>query len=311
LVLCAVACQAMTWDDFKRTYDRNYASAADEALRMAVFLQNMELINAHNAIEDKSFTMAMNEFGDMSAKEFASKMLKRPVDSYEYYGNALGNSAGVPPSQDWRRTGCVGPVKDQGQCGASWAIVTTNIVQTYHCLQHHSQLVALSTQDLIDCTPGSMGCNGGTLDAALQYCVTEGIDTAESYPDTGSAGPCKHKEGVVGAKCTKWFKVTPPGNETSLTEVLATTGPAACAIDASRASFQFYQSGVYDDKTCSAEQLDHVILNVGYGTESGKDYYILQNSWGTSWGQAGYMYMARNKNNMCGIASDAVWVTVE
>jgi len=310
LLLCAAVCQAMTWEEFKSTYNRSYESAADEALRKAVFLQNVDLIESHNANADKSFTMGMNEFGDMSAKEFASKMLKRPVDSYEYDGNALGNGVGIPASEDWRSSGCVGPVRDQGQCGASWAIVTTNIVAAYQCLKHRP-LVALSTQDLIDCTPGSQGCNGGTLAAALQYCVDEGIDTAASYPDTGSFGTCKHKQGVVGAQCDKWTKITPPGNETGLTEVLGNTGPVACAIDASRPSFQFYQSGVYDDKMCSAAQLDHVILNVGYGTEAGKDYYILQNSWGTSWGQSGYILLARNKNNMCGIASDAVWVTVK
>lgn len=150
------------------------------------------------------------------------------------------------------------------------------------------------------------------MDDVVRYCVSQGIDSESSYPYTGNAGPCHHQNASVAAKCISWHRVTPPGNETGLEEVLAYTGPAACGIDASRSSFQFYTSGIYSDPHCSSQQIDHVVLAVGYGaTSSGDQYYIVQNSWGASWGMQGYMEIARNKHNMCGIATDAMWVTVQ
>ena len=80
-------------------------------------------------------------------------------------------------------------------------------------------------------------------------------------------------------------------------------------MDAEQSSFQFYSSGVYSDPACSTTA-NHGIPIVGYGTLDGQDYYILKNMWGTSWGEKGYVLLARNKNNMCGLASVASYVLV-
>eukprot|EP00047_Mylnosiga_fluctuans_P004771 m.236544 g.236544 ORF g.236544 m.236544 type:complete len:314 (+) comp12986_c0_seq1:1-942(+) len=308
LMALAVACQAeMTWPEFKQTYDKSYGSAAEEALRREIFERNTAFVRSHKA---ETYTVAMNKFGDLSNDEFVSLHAKAPGEKQQYLGPSLGNVSALPASVDWRTSGCVSPVKDQGQCGADWAIVSINLIEAAQCLKHHHTLVPLSLQDVIDCASGSQGCSGGLADTALQYCVEHGIDTEASYPSTGTQGPCKHTEAGVGAKCISWHKITPPGNETDLTAVLAEQGPVACGIDASQSSFQFYSSGVYSDPSCT-DQIDHIMLNVGYGATGGKPYYILQNSWGTSWGLNGYMLLARNKGNMCGIASYATYVTVE
>lgn len=251
----------------------------------------------------------MNKYGDLTAAEFAAKIQRGPrqaATSYNYPTH--GAPRDLPPSQDWIKSGCIPPVANQGQCGSAVSFAALHVIEAYNCLKHQHSMTALSMQDLIDCTPG--GCDGGFIDGIFKYCVSQGIDSESAYPTTGRQGPCHHTA-AAATKCTSWHHVTPPGNETALTEVLAYTGPVACGIDASRSSFQFYSAGVYSDPECSAQQIDHMMVAVGYGaTSDGTQFYNMQNSWGASWGMHGYMYLARNKGNMCGVATAAYWVTV-
>ena len=142
------------------------------------------------------------------------------------------------------------------------------------------------------------------MDRAFQYIEDNGgIDTEESYPYEGrDDGPCRY-DPSKSAAAVKGFVDVSRGDEEKLQIASATVGPIAVAIDASHSSFHFYKSGVYEEPDCSPDYLSHAVLIVGYGSVEGKDYWIVKNSWGEDWGDKGFIYMRRNKGNMCGVAS--------
>jgi len=207
---------------------------------------------------------------------------------------------------DWRTKGAVTPIKDQGQCGSCWSFSATGGLEGAHFLAK-AALVSLSEQNLVDCSTaeGNEGCNGGLMTSAFDYIKkNKGIDTEASYPYTAT-GPnaCKFKPADIGSTITTYTNIA-SGSESDLVAKI-TEGPVSVAIDASHSSFQLYTSGVYYEPACSATALDHGVLAVGYGTDGTKDIYIVKNSWGTSWGNQGYIEMSRNRNNNCGIATMA------
>lgn len=159
-------------------------------------------------------------------------------------------------------------------------------------------LVSLSEQNLIDCSGkyGNDGCNGGSMIKSFQYIKeNDGIDTEKSYPYQAYDSTCKYNPKEIGAT-DRGFSIIDSGSETGLTAALSSVGPISVAIDAGHRSFQFYSKGIYYEPACSSENLDHGVLAVGYGTdENGNDYYIIKNSWGTEWGDDGYIKMARNR----------------
>ncbi len=155
-----------------------------------------------------------------------------------------------------------------------------------------------------------MGCNGGLMDNAFEYIqANKGLDTESSYPYTARDGICKFNAANVGATDVGFVDI-PSQDEDALTSALATIGPISVAIDASHPSFQLYGGGVYSETSCSSTQLDHGVTAVGYGSENGQDYYIVKNSWSSSWGDNGFIMMARNMDNMCGIATAASYPQV-
>lgn len=250
--------------------------------------------------------VAMNEFGDLSKEEFARYYLGLQKVEYSPITEQEPPKAGNPASVNWVTQGAVTGVKNQGQCGSCWSFSTTGSVEGCHKLSGHT-LVGLSEQNLVDCSTsqGNMGCNGGLMTQAMNYIISNnGIDSEESYPYTAT-GPnsCQYNPANSVTTMKKYTNVV-SGSESDLTDKIV-KGPVSVAIDASHSSFQFYSGGVYYEPACSTTQLDHGVLAAGYGVSSGQDYYLVKNSWGASWGLQGYIWMSRNRNNNCGIATAA------
>ena len=172
------------------------------------------------------------------------------------------------------------------------------------------KLPSLSEQQLVDCAGefGNDGCDGGIQDYAFMYIMSvKGVMSEKAYPYKGVQKKCKFAPSKAVAAVTGYLDA-PSGDEVMLNMALALNGPFTIAIDASQDSFQFYNTGVYDEPDCGngPYDLDHAVLLVGYGTsEDGIPYYLVKNSWGTDWGMDGYIRMTRNGENQCGVASEA------
>ena len=166
------------------------------------------------------------------------------------------------------------------------------------------KLSSLSEQNLVDCDQGNNGCKGGLERVAFDYVIGHGINLEEDYPYVGQQKSCRFNSSRTVDPIKDYISLRGK-DEIKLTCYLARLGPISVGIDAGPRSFQHYKSGVYYDRSCKKIGLNHSVLLVGYGSGENGDYYIIKNSWGTKWGDNGYMKMARNKQNACGIASDA------
>jgi len=294
-----------SWTAWKLKYQKTYLGA-EESMREAIFNENLAYINKHNS-QGHSFQLGMNQFGDLTNAEFQATYL-RPMQrnaTRTAEVHVAGNEVD-PSSVDWRTQGYVTPIKDQGQCGSCWSFSSTGSIEGAH-FKATGKLVSFSEQNLVDCSTkeGNQGCNGGLIDYAFTYVISnKGLDTEASYPYTARDGTCRYNAANSGGSISS-YKDVQAGSEAALQSAVATIGPISVAIDASHNSFQFYKSGVYNEPMCSSKNLDHGVLAVGYGTDSGKDYWLVKNSWGTSWGNKGYIEMTRNKRNQCGIATAA------
>ncbi|XP_044065451.1 cathepsin K isoform X2 [Siniperca chuatsi] len=192
---------------------------------------------------------------------------------------------------------------DMGSCGSCWAFSSAGAIEG-QLAKKTGQLLDLSPQNLVDCVTENDGCGGGYMTNAFKYVQENGgIDSEVAYPYIGEDQPCRYNSSGMAAQC-KGYKEVPVGNEHALAVALFKVGPVSVGIDATLSSFQFYSKGVYYDRNCNKDDINHAVLAVGYGVNTkGKKYWIVKNSWGESWGRNGYILMARNRGNLCGIAN--------
>jgi len=263
------------------------------------FRYNLDFITWNNA-QNKSYTVAMNKFGDLNTAEFGELMTGfRPALQANARFPSEVEDPFVAASVDWVKAGAVTPVKDQGQCGSCWAFSATGAIEGAVFVKE-KRLTSLAEQQLVDCAgaQGNQGCNGGLMDYAFDYVIAnKGIGSEASYKYTARDGSCKK---VPSVSTISSYKDVAEGDENALLQA-SNQQPIAIAIEADQSCFQFYHAGVLDDASCGTD-LDHGVLLVGYDNDasSKKDFWLVKNSWGVSWGDKGYIKFVRGKNQ-CGL----------
>jgi cathepsin L len=308
-LLCGLAASALLRDHEERSFVghmREHGLAytgAEYHFRLGLYLSRARWVREHNA-GGAGFSVELNRFATLTAAECAS--LRGYRASPHIAGHDLPPRAGdVPAELDWRTRGVVQAIKDQGKCGGCWTFAAVAAQESAWAIRTGA-LTSLSEQNLVDCVTNCYGCNGGNVELAYYYVLRKqggAFNSEAGYPYQAVTAACRFRAADALTAIADWGIVS--RSEASLQEVLATYGPVAVAIDASHISFQLYRSGIYNEKACSATNLDHAVTAVGYGTTPSA-YWLVKNSWGTSWGQQGYIQMTRNANNQCGIATDAI-----
>ncbi|XP_057643581.1 cathepsin Q-like [Chionomys nivalis] len=299
------------WEEWKMLYEKSY-SLEEEALRRTVWEKNMKMIKLHNVengLGKNGYTMKMNAFGDMTDEEFKKMVVGFPMQTHKRGKGIWKRSlSGLPKFVDWRKEGYVTPVRKQGRCGSCWAFAAAGAIEG-QMYKKTGKLIPLSVQNLVDCSKphGNNGCAWGHIYTAFQYVLHNGgVEAEATYPYKGKGGPCRYNPQNVAAKIREY--VTLPEDEDILMDAVATQGPIAAGMHVYK-SFSFYNEGIYHEPNCSSIAVNHGVLVVGYGFEGnetdGNNYWLIKNSWGQSWGMNGYMKIAKDRNNHCGIASYA------
>jgi C1A family cysteine protease len=291
-------------------YEKSYAPE-EFFYKYGVFKTNMDFVDRTNKA-NLTYTVALNMFADLTSAEFKAiylgykPELRRDKKVQVTLSDLKAPETYPNGALDWTTMGAVTPVKNQGQCGSCWAFSTTGNMEGTIAIMYGS-LISLSEQMLVDCSwsYGNLGCSGGLMDNAFKYCETNGLCTEAAYPYTAKDGVCTSSKCTPSAHTHLKTYTDVAHNENSLGAAVDIE-PVSVAIEADQPAFQMYSSGVFS-APCG-QNLDHGVLVVGYGTSGTTPYWKVKNSWGTSWGEAGYILMIRNQDE-CGIANEPSYST--
>lgn len=307
------------WANFKVKFNKIY-SPREEAQRRTVFVQTQRAIEKHNS-GDYSWKMDHNEFSDMTQQEREARLGLKPLRSGDNREHAERSfevaDRALPAYFDYRQSGCIPPIKDQGACGSCWAFAAITPLEYALCMRNNEP-VSLSEQQLVSCDPLASGCNGGSNPSAWNYLKTNGLVTSCAYPytsgKTSQSGTCIYENTMSVVKVATYGWADPNHgagvNATAIAQSLLQYGPLGAGFAVIN-SFFSYSSGVYDDPACNnVAGGNHAVVIVGFGTsDEGIPYWIVRNSWGFGFGQRGYFTIRRGVNR-CLMEESAEYVTI-
>ncbi|KAM3748329.1 hypothetical protein ACB098_05G100300 [Castanea mollissima] len=297
-------------------YGRKHVNSEEQEKRFNIFKDNVEYIDKFNNEGNRTFKLGANKFADLTHEEFLASYTSNNIPTLSSYFNVesfdFNAVTEIPSAIDWRQRGAVTAVKDQGWgcTNSGWAFSTVAGIEG---LLHSKTgvLAELSVQQLIDCavTEYTFGCKGGLAARAYTYVRdNKGITTEEFYPYHGSQGSCDQEKATE----FQMFRISgcyaQHGTEADLLKAVAGQ-PVSIDLNANSREFQLYKSGVFTGP-CEFQKT-HVANVVGYDTTAdGVKYWILKNSWGTGWGEGGYMRILRDydpSGGLCGLNQQIAW----
>lgn len=279
--------------DFKKPYR---IDTTEGETRFHNFCSNMDLVKQHN-LESKSYKLGMNQFADENMSylkktllvcNFSSSLSSSPRATTAFKEPVLS----LPPSVDWVSENKVSRVKNQGSCGSCWAFSTTGAIESMLRIRHN-KAIDLSEQQLVDCSSSNHACDGGLMNLAVDDInVLGGLHEEKDYPYTAKRGGCRldYKKIVPETKNLEYDFVRPFDIQ-EMKQQLASKGPMCSAVEVDPFHFLFYKEGVYDYQK-EYHRLNHAVLLTAYHDDQEIPYWVIKNSWGTSWGENGYMRMA-------------------
>ncbi|KAL8126797.1 hypothetical protein AgCh_013911 [Apium graveolens] len=301
------------YDNWLAQQGKNYTSTGEWEMRFGIYQSNVQFVDYMNS-QNLPFRLTDNKFADLTNDEFSSIYLgyKSPGRSIERRNFTIEGA--VPSYIDWRTKGAVTPIKDQGRCGSCWAFSAVAAMEGITHIRT-SKLISLSEQELVDCDVGggNNGCNGGFMTKAFAYIHKNGgLTTERDYPYVGKNSVCNKSKLENHAASITGYKAVSADDETEL-QLIAANQPVSVAVDASGYSFQLYSEGVLFSSYCG-KNLNHGVTVIGYGEDHGKKYWLVKNSWGTDWGEDGYMKIERgikDPKGSCGIAMEASFPSID
>jgi C1A family cysteine protease len=336
ILLIIIASQESEVDDkkefkkfmkFMKNHNKNYTTPDEFSERYNIFKENGKKKQKMKIEKDNSTDSDdeddTNEFLDMTTQEFSKRFLSLDVklsdmvDSAKPSNESWASTGGkrllqvIPTSFDWRTKNAVSPVKNQGNCGSCYAFASMATLESQYLIKY-AVLKKLSEQQIVDCDTSNSGCNGGIMANVYYYLMTKhGPDSSTDYPyisSTGATGTCKAASYAAQLKVTG-YKFAGTTDENSIATWLSSYGPLAAALNAKL--LQYYSSGVLlASNSCDPNALNHAVTLIGFGvTSGGTPYWIIKNSWGSSWGESGYFRIQKGKG-MCGINKYVIAPTI-
>uniref|UniRef100_UPI0037E9C4CE cathepsin O n=1 Tax=Semicossyphus pulcher TaxID=241346 RepID=UPI0037E9C4CE len=300
---------AVDFDSYREHFQRMYEVNSEEFNRRHLYYQDSakrhEYLNSFSSAP-QSAKYGTNKFSDLSQKEFRGLYLRASADRAPPFSGL--KTEGLPAKFDWRDKAVVAPVQDQQACGSCWAFSVVGAMQSVHAIGG-SPLEQLSIQQVVDCSSQNNGCNGGSPARALSWLkqTREKLVPQSEYPYKAKTGMCHFFAQSHGGIAVRNFTALDfSGQEEAMMGQLVERGPLAAIVDA--VSWQDYLGGIIQHH-CSSQWSNHAVLVVGYNTIGDIPYWIVQNSWGASWGNDGYVYI-RIGGNVCGIADSVAAVVL-
>jgi len=305
-----------TFEQYVAEFDYNWTPNSSEwAAKKEIFDKELTRIQLHNS-ENKSWKEGVNKLTVLSKLEKQALKGRSKGANQKHQPKFLKSAnfamkpvKDLPTSVDWRNQNIVSPVKDQGYCGSCWAFASTAVIESA-VAKESGLLFDLSVQQIAMCSPnpqscgGTGGCQGATAEIAFDYVAkSAGLYQEYQYPYlsyTGKDAECNAALGGRPKATISGFVQLPENNYTALMNAIATVGPIAVSVDA---SWSGYESGIWT-QTPPQPDIDHAVTLVGYGEESGQKYWLIRNSWSPSWGEKGYIRIARSDDDENNCAMD-------